>query len=224
MQPNNQTNNLNLHLDLDRHARCGFPEVVYGAGKTDTEVVAAATGIAQASGLVLVTRAADSALTALKEALPNGEVHPRSHCFLLGAPEPTAGPVAVVAAGTTDGAVAEEAALILRARGIAVTHCPDCGVAGLHRLLGHLDAIRNCVAAVAIAGMDASMPTVLAGLVNMPVIAVPTSVGYGICAGGRAALDSLLASCAPGMTVVNIDNGFGGGYAAATIAQAIAKK
>jgi len=213
---------VDLHLDLERSRRCGFPEVVFAAGKDVAECLAAATGLFEAHGEVLVTRCSDEQLQALHQAIPDGEVHPRGGLFLAGAPEPTAGPVAVVSAGTSDAAVAEEAALTLRARGVAVERFPDCGVAGLHRLLGHLDAIRACRCSVAIAGMDAALATVLGGLVAHPVVGVPTSVGYGVAAGGRSALESMLCSCAPGMTVVNIDNGFGGGYAAADIALAIA--
>jgi len=113
-------------IDHQRALRCGFPEVVYGAGKTDAEVLAAAEGIREAHGLVLVTRASASALATLHDEWSDGEVHERCGCFLLGAPEPDAGPVAVVSAGTTDAPVAEEAALVLRARGVAVTRCTDC--------------------------------------------------------------------------------------------------
>ena len=212
-----------LHLDLERSRRCGFPEVVFAAGKTVGECVAAATGLFDEHAEVLVTRCSNEQLQALHEAIPSGEVHPRGRVFLAGAPEPTAGPVAIVSAGTSDAAVAEEAALTLRARGVAIQRFADCGVAGLHRLLGHIDAIRQCVCCVAVAGMDAALPTVLGGLVSHPVIGVPTSVGYGVAAGGRSALESMLCSCTPGLTVVNIDNGFGGGYAAADIALAISR-
>jgi len=212
-----------LHLDVERSKRCGFPEVVFGAGKTATEIVAAARGILDAEGLVLVTRADADALAALDEALPEGEAHPRSGCFLVDPPEPHLGPVAVVAAGTSDGAVSEEARLTLRMRGVHVERFDDCGVAGLHRLLGHVEAIRACRCAVAVAGMDAALATVLSGLVAIPVIGVPTSVGYGVAAGGRSALESMLSSCAPGLTVVNIDNGFGAAYAAADIARLAAE-
>jgi NCAIR mutase (PurE)-related protein len=213
---------MDLHLDLDRLRRCGFPEVVFAAGKTVGECVAAATGLFDAHRLVLVTRASGEQLSALHEAIPSGEVHPRCGGFLAGEPPPVAGPVAVVSAGTSDAAVAEEAALTLRARGVEVRRFADCGVAGLHRLLSHIEAIRACRCSVAVAGMDAALATVLGGLVDHPVIGVPTSVGYGVATGGRSALESMLCSCAPGLSVVNIDNGFGGGYAAAEIALAIA--
>ncbi len=212
-----------LTIDFDRHRRLGFPEVVYGANKTVNEVVAAATRLVEAHQLVLVTRASDDALDALHKALPNGRPWPRSHCFTVGMPEPKAGPIAICSAGTSDESVAEEAVATARMRGVAVHRFNDCGVAGLHRIIGRLDEIRACTAVVVIAGMDGALPSVVGGLVDIPVIACPTSIGYGVASGGHAALNSMLASCAPGVTVVNIDNGFGAGYAAATIALTVAK-
>lgn len=204
-----------LHLDLDRRRRCGFGEVVFGGNKTVDECVAAARGLAEHDGQVLVTRASQAMLVALQEALPGGRAWPRAGCFGYGVP-PAAGPtVGVISAGTSDAAVAEEAEAVLAMRGVACVTAFDCGVAGLHRLLGRLPAFDQCCVLIAVAGMDAALPTVLKGLVPQPVIAVPTSVGYGVATGGQAALHSLLASCAPGLTVVNIDNGFGAGYAAA---------
>lgn len=207
-----------LDLDFDRHRRTGFPEVVYGAGKTVDEVVAAATRLARHHGQVLVTRCAPEALAALATALPNGTAHPRSRCFTLGTPAPCARTVGVVSAGTADEPVAEEAALVAAQRGVRVERFRDCGVAGIHRLSKHLDAIRACDALVVVAGMEGALASVLGGLVDCPLIGCPTSVGYGVATGGHTALHAMLASCAPGITVVNIDNGFGAGYAAATIA------
>jgi NCAIR mutase (PurE)-related protein len=211
-----------LDLDFARAARCGFPEVVYGAGKTVEEVVAAASRLHAAHGHVLVTRSVPDALRALQAALPAGTAHPRSGCFTAGTPEPVYGPVAVVSAGTADEPVAEECVVTLQARAVRVERFADCGVAGLHRIVGHLEHIRACRAVVVVAGMDGALPSVVTGLVDVPVIGCPTSVGYGVAAGGQAALYSMLASCAAGLTVVNIDNGFGAGYAAATIARAVA--
>lgn len=208
-----------LNLDLDRARRCGFPEVVYGEGKTVAEVVAAASRIAQAHGRVLVTRAAPEALAALAAALPAGTPRPRSRTFALGEPAPTHGPVALISAGTADEPVAEECEVTLRLRAVAVRRFSDCGVAGLHRLLARLDEIRACRCAVVVAGMDGALPSVVGGLLDLPVIACPTPVGYGVAEGGRAALTTMLASCAAGVTVVNIGNGFGAGYAAAAIAR-----
>lgn len=209
----------NLRLDHDRERRCGFPEVVLGAGKTVEEILAAADGLHRQHGRVLVTRADDHALAALAEALPGGESHPRSGCFLAGAGEPTHGPVALISAGTSDEPVAEECAVTLRARGVAVARLADCGVAGIHRLLDNLDVLEDARAAVVVAGMDAALASVIGGLVAVPVIGVPTSTGYGVADGGRTALHAMLASCAAGLTVVNIDNGFGAGFAAASIAR-----
>ncbi len=196
-----------LNLDLEREARCGFPETVFGMGKTTEEVVAAARRLAEVHGRVLVTRASASALEALLAALPQGVARPRSGCFSLGEPAARLGPVALVSAGTSDEPVAEEAEATMRLRGVEVARFHDCGVAGLHRVLACLGAIRRCDCAVVVAGMDGALPTVLAGLVEMPVIACPTSVGYGVAGGGTAALHAMLASCAAGLTVVNIDNG-----------------
>jgi NCAIR mutase (PurE)-related protein len=212
-----------LNLDHDRLARCGFPEVVYGAGKTTAEVVGAATRLVATHGQVLVTRCEPEALAALKSALPDGTAHARSRCFTAGEPEPKHGPVALISAGTSDEPVAEEAEVTLLARATRVERFRDCGVAGLHRLLAKLDAIRACDCAIVCAGMDGALPSVVGGLLDIPVIACPTSVGYGVAAGGQAALGSMLSSCAPGVLVVNIDNGFGAGYAAANIARAISR-
>lgn len=213
-----------LNLDFDRNARIGFPEVVFGQGKTVNEVLAAATRLVEAHGQVLVTRASPEALAALQQSLPNGRAHPRSSCFTVGDPAPDCGPVAVLSAGTSDEPVAEECAVTLAARKVKVERFRDSGVAGLHRLLSRLDAIRTCDAVVVVAGMDGALPSVVGGLVDIPVIACPTSIGYGVAGDGRAALYSMLASCAPGVTVVNIDNGFGAGYAAASIARRVAKR
>jgi NCAIR mutase (PurE)-related protein len=212
-----------LDLDLGRARRCGFCEVVFGPGKTVAEVVAAAQRLHQAHGQAVVTRVSDEAIAALVEAFPAGRVHARSRAFSVGDPEPSAGPVALLSAGTSDEPVAEEAHVILCARGVAVERFRDCGVAGLQRVLGHLARIRACDCAVVVAGMDGALASVVGGLVAIPLIACPTSVGYGVASGGLAALHAMLASCAAGLTVVNVDNGFGAGHAAATISHAIAR-
>lgn len=206
-----------LHLDFDRARRCGFSEVVFGQGKTVEEVVAAASGLVQHHGHVLVTRTAPEALSALALALPAGTIHQRSRCFTVGTPAATLGPVAVLSAGTSDEPVAEECAVTLAMRGVLVERFRDCGVAGLHRLVGHLERIRACRVAIVIAGMEGALPSVVGGLVDIPIIGVPTSVGYGVAEGGRTALFAMLTSCASGITVVNIDNGFGAGMAAAAM-------
>jgi NCAIR mutase (PurE)-related protein len=212
-----------LNLDLDRARRCGFPEVVFGQGKTVDEVVAAASRIAAAHGKVLVTRAVPDALAALAAALPAGVAHARGRCFAVGTPEATLGPVAVVSAGTADEPVAEECAVTLAINGVRVDRIRDSGVAGLHRLVGNLDRIRACRLAIVIAGMEGALPSVVGGLIDLPVIGVPTSVGYGVAEGGRTALFAMLTSCAAGVTVVNIDNGFGAAMAAAALCRQIVR-
>jgi hypothetical protein len=212
-----------LHLDLERHRRTGFPEVVFGQGKTVEEVVAAATRLVTHHGLVLVTRAQPEALAALAVALPAGTVHARSHCFSVGTPAATLGPVALLSAGTSDEPVAEECAVTLAMRGVRVERMRDCGVAGLHRLTGQLDRLNACRVAIVIAGMEGALPSVVGGLTDLPVIGVPTSVGYGVAEHGRTALFAMLTSCAAGITVVNIDNGFGAAMAAAGICRQIAR-
>ena len=190
-----------------------------GAGKTDEQLSAAVAGLVKAHGYALATRCLPSGQAALNQQYDDIIVSERSGAVLVGTPPPpTAGPIAVVTGGSSDAFVADEAALTLQTRGVEVRRFGDIGVAGLHRMLSRLDDIRSCVAVIAIAGMDAALPTVLGGLVSIPIIAVPTSVGYGVSAGGHGALHSLLSSCAPGVAVFNIDNGFGAAYHAATIA------
>jgi NCAIR mutase (PurE)-related protein len=215
---------LSLNLDHDRERRCGFPEAVFGAGKTCEELVTACSRLAAQHGRVLATRCSSDGLAALAAALPHGTCHIRSGCFSLGTPEPELGPVALVSAGTSDEPVVEECAVTLAMRGCRVERFPDCGVAGVHRLLERIGAIRACRCVVVVAGMDGALPSVLGGLVDLPVIGCPTSIGYGISAGGKVALGTMLSSCAAGVTVVNIDNGFGAGYAAASIARACSSR
>ena len=210
---------MTLNLDLERLKRCGFPEVVYGEGKTVDEVVVAATRLHAAHGQVLVTRASSDALAALAKALPTGVMRARSRTFALGEPPAIYGPVAVLSAGTADEPWAEECTVTAAMRGCQVRRFPDCGVAGIHRLFAQLEAIRACRVVVVVAGMDGALPSVVGGLLDLPVIACPTPIGYGVAEGGRAALTTMLSACAAGVTVVNIGNGFGAGYAAAGIAR-----
>ncbi len=210
----------NLDLDFQRAARCGFPEVIFGQGKTVEEILAAISRLHAAHGKVLATRLAPDALAALTTAFPAGTPWPRGRCFTLGAPTAdgtTLGPVAVLSAGTADRPVVDECLATLAIRGIRAEVFADCGIAGLHRLLHHLEAIRACRAVIAIAGMEGALPSVVGGLVDLPVIGVPTSVGYGIADGGRTALHAMLTSCAAGVVAVNIDNGFGAAMHAAAI-------
>jgi NCAIR mutase (PurE)-related protein len=166
----------------------------------------------------LVTRASPAGGAALVEAFPRGSWHSRSGAFVIDAPrEKLAGYVLVVSGGTSDAAVAEEAALAARFFGARVEELADVGIAGVHRLLAHVERLRAADALVVVAGMEGALPSVVGGLVDRPVIAVPTSVGYGASFGGLAALLAMLNSCAAGVTVVNIDNGFGAGVAAARI-------
>jgi len=205
-------------VDHGRHARCGFPEVVYGEGKTPAETVAIASAILSRSPRILVTRAASETRAALAATFPAGKVYERSRLFHLDRePAPPIGCIAVLSAGTSDESVAEEAAVTARAMGARVERVVDAGVAGLHRLLDERTLLEEANAVVVIAGMEGALPSVVAGLVTCPVVAVPTSVGYGASFQGLAALLAMLSSCAAGVSVVNIDNGFGGGYSAAVI-------
>jgi pyridinium-3,5-biscarboxylic acid mononucleotide synthase len=207
-------------VDLHRELRCGAPEVIYGAGKTATEVVDIARTLLEHHERLLATRVTPEGGAALVRAFPRGRWHERSRCFVLDAPrEERSGYVLIVSAGTSDAPVAEEAALTARFFGARVEELVDVGVAGVHRLLAETERLRAADAIVVVAGMEGALPSVVGGLVDRPVIAVPTSVGYGASFGGLAALLAMLNSCAAGVTVVNIDNGFGAGVAAARIQQ-----
>ena len=206
-------------VDTSRALRTGHPEVVYGAGKTPQQVLDVVAALAP-HGPVLVTRADDATLAALAEHHPGALVDGR--CVVVGdLPEPR-GRVVVVAAGTSDGPVAAEAALTVRVHGAAVERVDDVGVAGLHRLLAARPVLDRADCVVVVAGMEGALPSVVGGLVGTPVVAVPTSVGYGASFGGLSALLGMLNSCASGVVVVNIDNGFGAGVHAARVARAAA--
>jgi NCAIR mutase (PurE)-related protein len=206
-------------VDHHRCLRRGFPEVVFGEGKTAEQILAIIGRLAAGEGPVLATRVGPA------EAEPVLAAHRRAEYFpaarVLRIPprrrrRPRPG-VAVISAGTSDLPVAEEAALTAEAMGCAVDRIHDVGVAGLHRLLDHQDQLRVARVAVVVAGMEGALPSVVAGLIEAPVIGVPTSVGYGASFGGIAPLLAMLNSCAAGVVVVNIDNGFGAGFAAAQI-------
>jgi len=207
-------------LDVDREARCGTPEVVFGAGKTPAQTIEVARALLDAHGRFLATRVPRETALALLGQIPDAVHHERAACITADRREKTQlrGRVLVVSAGTSDEPVAEEAAITARFVGARADVLRDVGVAGLHRLLAHQDELRSADALVVVAGMEGALPSVVAGLVDVPVIAVPTSVGYGASFGGLAALLAMLNSCAAGVTVVNIDNGFGAGFAAARIA------
>ena len=202
-------------VDHQRPLRTGMPEVVFAAGKTPEQTAAILSRI-HASGVpALATRADAAAFEATLKLLPDAKYHELARCITCGEPAPrSGGHVAVVCAGTSDLPVAEEAALTAEFFGVKVTRVTDVGVAGLHRLLACLPVIREADAVVVCAGMEGALPSVVGGLVAVPVIAVPTSVGYGAAFGGIAALLGMLNSCSPNVTVVNIDNGFGAGYVA----------
>ncbi len=209
-------------LDHAREARKGFPEVVFGEGKTPEQVEAIAARILARSGRILITRAAPDTWARLRPRFPLLRYHPAARAiWYAGAPALRArhalrrGRVLVLAAGTGDYPVAEEAALTARLLGCRVKTVYDVGVAGLHRLLARLPDLRKATVIIAVAGMEGALASVTAGLVKAPVIGVPTSIGYGSSLKGMAALLAMLNSCASGLTVVNIDNGFGAGFAAA---------
>lgn len=206
-------------VDTHRAVRTGDPEVVYGAGKTPEQTVAIVAALLAAGGErpALVTRAPAATLAALRETYP--DAHVDGSTVLVGpVPEPR-GTVAVVTAGTSDALVSAEATLTLRAFGAGVNLIRDVGVAGLHRLLDKRADLEAADCVIVVAGMEGALPSVVGGLVGTPVIAVPTSVGYGASFGGLAALLGMLNSCAPGVTVCNIDNGFGAGVFAARVAR-----
>jgi pyridinium-3,5-biscarboxylic acid mononucleotide synthase len=206
-------------VDHHRALRCGFPEVIYGQGKTPDQVQQIAARVAAHNDRVLVTRAAPEAFAAVEEVLPGAVYHARARMITFARqPWPELLPGVVVATGgTTDLPVAEEAALTAEMMGSQVVRLYDVGVAGLHRLLGRTEALQQARVIVAVAGMEGALPSVIGGLVSVPVIAVPTSVGYGASFNGLAALLAMLNSCATGVAVVNIDNGFGAGYMAGMI-------
>jgi len=206
-------------LDTHRALRRGFPETVYGPGKSSEQIAAIIDRLSAAGQVAMVTRAGRDAFAAVRARHPKAEYHAQANAIVLRAgPTPKGRPgVVVMTAGTTDIGVAEEAALTAELMGERVRKIYDVGVAGLHRLLAHHKTLVSANVVVAVAGMEGALPSVVAGLVDCPVIAVPTSVGYGAGAGGFAALLSMLNSCAPGVAVVNIDNGHGAGCLASLI-------
>ncbi|MCW2681649.1 MAG: circadian phase modifier CpmA [Frankiales bacterium] len=210
-------------VDVHRALRTGDPEVVYGAGKTTAQVLDNVAAL-RASGdrAVLVTRAAADTISALQAA--HDDVLVDGPTVVVGALPRPRGTVAVLAAGTTDGPVAAEAALTARAFGADVERVDDVGVAGLHRLIAARPALDRADCLVVVAGMEGALPSVVGGLVGTPMVAVPTSVGYGASFGGLAALLAMLNACAPGIAVVNIDNGFGAGVFAARVARRVAAR
>jgi NCAIR mutase (PurE)-related protein len=206
-------------VDTQRELRKGFPEVIFGAGKTPSQVVAIADKLMKASGRVLVTRITPEHATVFRRKFPKAVHHEDARCLTLQKqPLPKRpGVIAIVAAGTSDLPVAEEAAITAEFMGNTVQRIYDVGVAGLHRLLRRVKDLQAANVVVVVAGMEAALPSVVGGLIGRPLIGVPTSVGYGSHFGGLTALLGMLNSCASGLTVVNIDNGFGAAYAASQI-------
>jgi len=209
-------------VDHHRALRTGMPEVIFAAGKTTAQVAAIFERMAKAGGNVLATRASKEAFEAVAVIEPAAIYHEAARAITLEqAPvQPGVGIIAVVCAGTSDLPVAEEAAVTSRLIGNTTELIADVGVAGIHRLLAQKQSLQTARVLIVCAGMEGALPTVVAGLVNAPVIAVPTSVGYGASFGGVAALLAMLNSCASGVTVVNIDNGFGAAVAASRITHA----
>jgi NCAIR mutase (PurE)-related protein len=224
------------NLDLHRELRLGMPEAIYAEGKRSADLLVIAQRMIRAHGSVLVTRLAAAAAAELMDGLAGATAplepgaflpaaraavyHERARVLTCGPGSPAAGPpIAVLAAGTSDLPVAEEAAVCAEWFGHPVRRAYDVGVAGLHRLLGRLPEIRGAGVVIAVAGMDGALPTVVAGLVPSPVVAVPTSVGYGASFGGLAPLLTMLNGCASGVGVVNIDNGYGAAVLASRIAR-----
>lgn len=201
-------------VDHHRALRSGMPEAIYAEGKTADQVAAIFVRLAASGVPVLATRARAEQAEAVVAAVPAAKYHPLARCIALPATTARtyAGRVAVVCAGTSDLPVAEEAALTAELYGAQVTRITDVGVAGIHRLLAQIPTLREADVVIACAGMEGALPSVIGGLVAVPVIAVPTSVGYGASLHGIAALLGMLNSCSPNIAVVNIDNGFGAGY------------
>lgn len=218
------------NLDYDRAKRCGFPEVIYGAGKTAEQVAGIAEKLVEEHGVVLATRVKDDAAERVCSAIPDSMWFPEARVLVidrrqdpvrgatpeefLSCPNRAQGQVLVACAGTSDIPVALEAALTARIMGSRVQLLTDIGVAGVHRTLSHIEDLRAARAIVVVAGMEGALASLVGGLVDVPVVAVPTSVGYGASFEGLAALLSMLNSCAGGVSVVNIDNGFGAGQIA----------
>jgi pyridinium-3,5-biscarboxylic acid mononucleotide synthase len=206
-------------IDHHRSLRTGVPEVIYGAGKTPEQIAAIVDRMVERNGSAIVTRASRAAVEAVQVKYPQARDYQVAHMIAVGEfPSAPENPfVAVVSAGTSDLAVAEEAALTVELLGTRVERVYDVGVAGIHRLLDKRALLWQAGCVIAVAGMEGALATVIGGLVDCPTIAVPTSVGYGVSFNGLTALLAMLNSCAPGVSVVNIDNGFGAGVCARMI-------
>ncbi|MDJ0986366.1 MAG: nickel pincer cofactor biosynthesis protein LarB [Desulfobacterales bacterium] len=208
------------HVDHHRSLRKGFPEVIFGEGKTADQVIGIMDKMMRQENILLVTRIGPQKADAVIARFPDAIYHPdaRMIVWMLKKPQIIGrGTILIISAGTSDIPVAKEAYLTAAAMGNKVETIYDVGVSGIHRLLGHREAIESASVLVVVAGMEGALPSVVAGMVSRPVIAVPTSVGYGVSLGGLTALFAMLNSCSSNVAVVNIDNGFGAGYVAAMI-------
>jgi hypothetical protein len=213
------------HIDHHRSIRKGFPEVIFGQGKTAVQIVGIMEKMARQEGVILVTRLDAEKAEPVLQAFPRGVYHAEARLLLLSPSEirvTGGGMILVISAGTSDIPVALEASLTAHAMGNRVESIYDVGVAGIHRLFRHKEAIEAAAVLVVVAGMEGALPSVVAGLVDSPVIGVPTSVGYGTSFNGLTALFSMLNSCSSNVAVVNIDNGFGAGYMASIINHGVA--
>ncbi|MFN8624633.1 MAG: nickel pincer cofactor biosynthesis protein LarB [Candidatus Binatia bacterium] len=207
-------------VDHHRQLRTGFPEVIFGSGKTAEQIVEIARRVKDSAQNVLITRLAAAEAARIQEAFPEMCYLPHARAATIVHTRPEIrgrGAILIVAAGTSDVPVAEEAALTADLMGNTVERVYDVGISGIHRLFAHHEQLRKAAVLIVVAGMEGALPSVVAGLVDHPVIAVPTSIGYGASFGGLAALLAMLNSCAAGVLVVNIDNGFGAGVAASLI-------
>jgi pyridinium-3,5-biscarboxylic acid mononucleotide synthase len=213
-------------LDLDRAERTGTPEVVYAAGKTPEQTVACLDALLDGGRQTFAwaTRVDEGTAGAVRQRWPDARIDAEARCAFVGELPPAVGNVLVLTAGTSDGNVAAEVAATLAASGVGCRRVDDVGVAGVHRVLAVAPEIAQADAVVVVAGMDGALPSVVAGLTDRLVVAVPTSVGYGAAFEGLAALLTMLTACAPGVLVVNIDNGFGAGVAAARIAKSAQRR
>ena len=205
-----------IEPDVEREARTGQPEVIYGPGKTPAQVLAVARALLRADVRpILLTRATEEQVRAVREEIPEAVHHEQAGLIVIrsSGQEPS-GRIAVVSAGTSDLPVAEEAAFVAEAFGLRVDRIVDVGVAGIHRVLAQVPTLERADCVIVVAGMEGALPSVVAGLIPCPVVAVPTSVGYGASFGGLAALLGMLSSCVPGVVTVNVDNGLGAAMAA----------
>ena len=211
------------HIDHHRSLRKGFPEVIFGEGKTAEQIVGIMKKMQHQENIILVTRVNPQKAEDVLSRIPKAVYHPDARMIIFELKEVInrgRGPILVISAGTSDIPVAREAYLTARAMGNTVETIFDVGVSGIHRLLNHHKAIDQANVLIVVAGMEGALPSVVAGMVDRPVIAVPTSVGYGVNLGGLTALFAMLNSCSSNVAVVNIDNGFGAGYVAAAINRA----